>query len=162
MSRKILRLGKILGRRVFERSSRSLSLTRDGERLIGPARQMLEFNDETLRHFIEPPVAATLRLGVADDVIPHQLPRLLARFTRAYPGLQLELKTGMRCELLSALEAGGLHLAIAKRDGCGPARRAGKVRGSAAHEPPPTQASIMREKPQGSTACQTIKHIGIV
>ena len=78
VSQKILRLEEILGRRVFERSSRSLSLTLDGERLMGPARQMLEFNNETVRQFIEPPVVGTLRLGVADDFIPHQLPRLLS------------------------------------------------------------------------------------
>jgi len=117
VSQKILRLEEILGRRVFERSSRSLSLTLDGERLMGPARQMLEFNNETVRQFIEPPVVGTLRLGVADDFIPHQLPRLLARFARSYPGIQLELKTGMSCELLSSLEDGALDLAVAKRDG---------------------------------------------
>lgn len=117
VSQKILRLEEILGRRVFERSSRSLSLTQDGERLIGPARRMLAFNDETLRQFVEPPVAGTLRLGVAEDFIPHQLPRLLARFARAYPGIQLELTTGMSCNLLAQLEAEALDLAIAKRDG---------------------------------------------
>ncbi|HXP95841.1 MAG TPA: LysR substrate-binding domain-containing protein [Telmatospirillum sp.] len=117
VSQKILRLEGILGRRVFERSSRSLSLTRDGERLMVLARQMLDFNDEAIRQFVLPPVAGKLRLGVADDFIPHQLPRLLARFTRAYPGIQLELKTGMSCELRSALERDDLDLAIAKRDG---------------------------------------------
>jgi hypothetical protein len=40
-------------------------------------------------------IVGTLRLGVADAFIPHQLSRLLARFTRAYPGIQRELKTGM-------------------------------------------------------------------
>jgi DNA-binding transcriptional LysR family regulator len=117
VSQKILRLESLLGHRVFDRSSRSLSLTRDGERLLGPARRMLDLNDETVRQFVEPPVIGRLRLGVADDFIPHQLPRLLARFARAYPGIQLELKTGMSCELLSSLEQGQLDLAIAKRDG---------------------------------------------
>lgn len=117
VSQKILRLEEILGRRVFERSSRSLSLTQDGERLIGPARRMLEFNDETIRQFVEPPVTGRLRLGVADDFIPHQLPRLLARFARTYPGIQLELTTGLSCDLLTRLEAETLDLAIAKRDG---------------------------------------------
>jgi DNA-binding transcriptional LysR family regulator len=117
VSQKILRLEEALGCRVFERSSRSLSLTREGERLMGPARRMLELNDETIRRFVEPPVAGKLRLGIADDFIPHQLPRLLARFQRAYPNIQLELKTAMSCELLAALVDGQLDLAIAKRDG---------------------------------------------
>ena len=117
VSQKILRLETLLGCRVFERSSRSLSLTREGERLMAPARRMLEMNDETLRQFVEPPVSGKLRLGIADDFIPHQLPRLLARFARTYPNVQLELRTAMSCELLTALVDGQLDLAIAKRDG---------------------------------------------
>jgi DNA-binding transcriptional LysR family regulator len=70
VSQKILRLEEALGCRVFERSSRSLSLTREGERLMAPARRMLELNDETIRRFVEPPVAGKLRLGIADDGSP--------------------------------------------------------------------------------------------
>lgn len=117
VSQKILRLEELVGRRVFERSSRALSLTSDGERLMGLARRMLALNDEAVRQFVDPPVTGRLRLGVADDFIPHQLPRLLARFARGYPGIQLELATGMSCDLLAALERGELDLAIAKRDG---------------------------------------------
>jgi DNA-binding transcriptional LysR family regulator len=69
MSQKILRLEELIGRRVFERSSRSLSLTHDGERLLGAARRMIEFNDETMRQFAEPVIAGTLRLGITDDFI---------------------------------------------------------------------------------------------
>ncbi|MTJ80271.1 MAG: LysR family transcriptional regulator [Telmatospirillum sp.] len=117
VSQKISRLEGVLGCRLFDRTSRSLALTADGERLMGPARRMLEVNDETVRQFVTPRVVGRLRLGVADDFIPHQLPRLLARFTRACPGLSLELTTAMSCELLSLLEDGRLDLAIAKRDG---------------------------------------------
>lgn len=117
VSQKILRLEETLGRRVFERTSRSLALTRDGERLLGAAQRMLAFNDETVRQFFEPTASGRLRLGVADDFIPHQLPRLLARFARSYPGIQLELRTGLSCDLLRGLEDGELDIAIAKRDG---------------------------------------------
>lgn len=117
VSQKILRLEEILGRRVFQRSSRALSLTADGERLLGAARQILDLADETVRQFAGPAVAGTLRLGVAEDFIPHQLPRLLARFARSHPGIELELTTGLSCALLAALEDGAVDLAIAKRDG---------------------------------------------
>ncbi|MDY0884940.1 LysR substrate-binding domain-containing protein [Dongia soli] len=117
VSQKILRLEETLGCRVFDRNSRGLSLTRDGERLLTAARQMLAFNDETVRQFIEPSVVGRLRLGIADDFIPHQLPRLLARFARSYPGIDLELTTGLSCDLLCGLEAEQLDLALAKRDG---------------------------------------------
>ncbi len=77
VSQKVLRLEEILDRRVFDRTSRSLSLTRDGERLLVSARRMLEFNDAVMRELREPQAAGTLRLGISEDFIPGQLPSLL-------------------------------------------------------------------------------------
>jgi DNA-binding transcriptional LysR family regulator len=58
VSVQIKRLEEILGRKVFERTSRSLALTRAGETLLGYARRILELNDESVRRIAEPPVAA--------------------------------------------------------------------------------------------------------
>ena len=117
VSQKVLRLEEILGRRVFDRTSRSLSLTRDGERLLVSARRLLEFNDATLRELREPPAVGTLRLGICEDFVPGQLPGLLARFGRAYPGVHLDLMTGLSCELLAAHDEGRIDAVIAKKDG---------------------------------------------
>lgn len=115
VSQKILRLEDVLGTRVFERSSRSLALTADGERLLAPARRLIALNDETLRQFRAPRAIGRIRLGVADDFIPHQLPGLLARFGRHYPGIHVELRTGMSCDLSDAMARGEMDLAIVQR-----------------------------------------------
>ncbi|CAH2602263.1 LysR family transcriptional regulator [Rhodovastum atsumiense] len=117
VSQKVLRLEEILGRRVFERTSRSLSLTGEGEQLLAGARRMLEFNDALMRQLREPPRIGTLRLGISEDFVPGELPRLLARFSRLHPGVQVDLMTGLSCELLAACDAGRLDAAIAKKDG---------------------------------------------
>ncbi|MCS0495152.1 LysR substrate-binding domain-containing protein [Ancylobacter sp. MQZ15Z-1] len=117
VSQKILRLEDMLGRRLFERTSRSLYLTRDGEAFLVSARRIIELNDATVRGLLEPAPFGSLRLGVAEDFIPRQLPALLARFARLYPQVQLELRTGLSCELLEAYDAGALDVVIAKRDG---------------------------------------------
>lgn len=117
VSQKVLRLEEILGRRVFNRTSRSLSLTGDGERLLVAARRLLEFNDSLLRDLHEPEACGTLRLGISEDFIPAQLPALLARFGRIYPNVHLELMTGLSCQLLQAYDAGRLDAVIAKKDG---------------------------------------------
>ncbi|PKU26138.1 LysR substrate-binding domain-containing protein [Telmatospirillum siberiense] len=117
ISQKVLRLEEILDRRVFNRTSRSMSLTREGERLLAAARQLLEFNDSLLRDLREPDTAGTLRLGISEDFIPAQLPALLARFGRIYPGVHLELMTGLSCRLLEAYDGGLLDAVIAKKDG---------------------------------------------
>ncbi len=117
VSQKVLRLEEILDRRVFDRTSRSLTLTRDGEHLLVAARRMLEFNDSLVRELREPPAAGELRLGISEDFVPRELPKLLARFNRLYPSVTLDLMTGLSCELLTAYDAGRLDAVIAKKDG---------------------------------------------
>ena len=116
VSQKILKLEDLLGRRVFERTSRSLTLTREGEQLLVMARRILELNDLAVRSLLEPTVGS-LRLGVSEDFVPHLLPGMLARFQRLYPGLHMELRTGLSCELLAAYDAGQLDTVIAKKSG---------------------------------------------
>lgn len=117
VSQKVLRLEEILQRRVFERTSRSLALTRDGETLLVAARRMIEFNDGLMRQMREPPCVGLLRLGISEDFIPAELPKLLARFTRLHPGMQIDLMTSLSCALLDAYDGGRLDAVIAKRDG---------------------------------------------
>jgi DNA-binding transcriptional LysR family regulator len=117
VSQKVLRLEEILQRRVFERTSRSLSLTHEGEQLLVAARRMLEFNDGIMRQMREPLRAGRLRLGVSEDFIPSELPKLLARFSRLHPGVRIDLMTGLSCDLLAAHDAGELDAVIAKKDG---------------------------------------------
>ena len=117
VSQKVLRLEEILDRRVFERTSRSLSLTRDGEQLLVSARRILELNDGVMRSLREPQAVGALRLGISEDFIPGQLPSLLARFSRTYPGVHVDLMTGLSCELLSAYDDGLIDAVIAKKDG---------------------------------------------
>ena len=115
ISLKIKRLEDLLGKRVFERTSRALSLTADGEVLLVYARRMLALNDEAVRRMIAPPVRGRLRLGVADHFVPQQLAAILSRFARTYPDLHLEVEVGRSQELRAACERGALDLAIAKR-----------------------------------------------
>lgn len=115
ISLKVKRLEDLLGRRVFDRTSRSLALTPQGEILLAYARRMLALNDEAVRRMIAPPVAGRLRLGVADHFVPQHLPAILARFRRTYPEVGLEVEVGRSHELRAAQEKGALDLVIGKR-----------------------------------------------
>src|SRR5258708_19296399 len=66
VSQKILRLEEILNRRVFDRTSRSLTLTRDGEQLLVTAGRMLESNDAFIRVLTRPPSLGHCPLGSHD------------------------------------------------------------------------------------------------
>ncbi len=115
ISLKIKRLEDVIGRRVFERTSRSLALTPDGEVLLTYARRLLSLNDEAVRRMIAPSVHGQLRLGVADHFVPQHLAPILARFARTYPEVQLEVEVGRSHDLRAACERGRLDLVIGKR-----------------------------------------------
>lgn len=116
VSMQIKRLEEVLGRRVFERSSRSLELTTDGALLLDYARRMLELNDESLRRIARPPVTGRARLGVTEYFVPNEVPRILARFAAAHPGVQLDVRMGLSRDLRVELDAGRLDAAIVRLD----------------------------------------------
>ena len=117
VSMQIKRLEEALGRRVFERTSRSLALTGEGELLLDYARRMLALNDESLRRLARPRVSGRARLGVTEYFVPNELPGILARFAAAHPGVQLEVRMGLSRDLRAELDAGKLDAAIVRLDG---------------------------------------------
>ena len=114
VSMQIKRLEETLGRRVFERSSRALALTSEGEVLLGYARRMLDLNDESLRTIARPRITGRARLGVTEYFVPNELPRILSRFAAAHPGVQLDVRMGLSRDLRLELEAGRLDAAIVR------------------------------------------------
>ncbi len=116
VSLKIRKLEEILGLRVFERTSRSLALTADGEVLLEYARRVLDLNDEAVQRLIGPDASGVLRLGVADYIAPRSLPLLLSRFNRHFPRIQVEVRTGLGMDLIPMLNRGELDLVICGRE----------------------------------------------
>ncbi|CAB3766927.1 LysR substrate-binding domain-containing protein [Paraburkholderia humisilvae] len=115
VSQKVLRLEEFLGLRLMERTSRSLSITPDGERVLVAGRRLLEQYDTFMRDLRKPPQLASLRLGVSENLVQTQLPLLLSRVRERYPHLQLELTTGSSQDLIVNHEAGLLDVVLAKR-----------------------------------------------
>jgi len=115
ISLRIGRLEGLVGRRILERTSRSVTLSRDGETLLSYARRIVALNEEAVRRLIAPPVAGRLRLGVADHFVPRGLTALLAGFATTHPDLRLEVEVGRSHELRASLAAGKLDLVLGKR-----------------------------------------------
>lgn len=115
ISVRIRKLEERLGRRLLARTSRSVTPTEEGEIFLGYARRMVDLNDEAVGRLVGGSPQGRLRLGMADYVIPHQLPNLLGRFNRLHPGVKMEMRTGLSLDLLPAYEQGDLDLVIACR-----------------------------------------------
>ncbi|HEY0340564.1 MAG TPA: LysR substrate-binding domain-containing protein [Steroidobacteraceae bacterium] len=115
VSQKIRRLEETIGRPVFDRSSRSLTLTSTGAQLLQGSRRLLELHDDLVRSLLDPVRSGRLRVGICEDFVPLQLSKLLARFMRLHPGVHLDLNTSLTHDLLSAFDRGELDLVIAMR-----------------------------------------------
>jgi DNA-binding transcriptional LysR family regulator len=124
VSLKVKRLEELLGgKRILERTSRSLALTDEGELLLGYARRILELNDETVRRIGAPPAEGQLRFGIAEYFVPQHLPGILAAYARRQPKVRIEVRVGTTAALTAALDAGELDLVVGKRDPSDPRGR---------------------------------------
>jgi len=120
ISLQVKRLEDQLGRAVFHRTPRSLMLTADGERLLGPARQLLRLNDTTIAELFEPDMIGAVRLGVPEDFATAHLPAVLAAFAKAHPLVELEVACDLTLNLLDAFHAGRFDLVLVKREPSAP------------------------------------------
>ena len=89
VSMQMKRLEERVGRPIFVRDGRASRLTDDGERLLDYARRIVKLNVEALAAFSDGELRGRVRLGVPDDYADRFLPEIMARFSRAYPGVEL-------------------------------------------------------------------------
>ena len=115
VSMQVKRLEAAVQRKLFERDSRNIALTADGEVLLGYARRMLRINDEVVSRFAEPDLAGLVRVGTPDDYATYLLPPVLSRFARSHPQVRVEVSTDNGLDLLPALAEGKLDLALVTR-----------------------------------------------
>lgn len=113
VSLKIQRLEALLGRKVFERTSRTLALTDEGELLLGYARRLIALNEEALRVVSGRTKGGHLNLGIAQQFGQKTLFRLLSRFRKTHPDITLGIETGMSGQLMQGLEDARFDVVVA-------------------------------------------------
>lgn len=116
ISLQVKRLEDQIGRAILARTPRSLALTPEGERLLGPARQLLRLNDAALAELFEPDITGRVRLGVPEDFATAHLPAVLAAFAEAHPLVELEVTCDLTLNLLDRFHAGAFDLVLVKRE----------------------------------------------
>lgn len=91
VSMQIKKLEEVLGRSVFQRDARSVSLTADGDMLLGYARRLLALNREAVSKFVMPDISGFVRLGSPDDFGERVLPSVLKRFSQSHPAIAVDV-----------------------------------------------------------------------
>ena len=122
VSQHIRKLEDAAGRRLFVRDTHRVTLTADGEAMIGFAHTILDTNQRAMRHFAGSQLRGRLRFGASEDFVSTRLPDLLKDFMRQHTLVDLELKVGVSAALYDYLDNGELDLMLAKR-------RSGDTRG---------------------------------
>jgi DNA-binding transcriptional LysR family regulator len=104
VSQQIKRLELETRRPLFRRTTRSVSLTDDGEMLLGDARRLLQLEEAARQRLGAPRLSGTVRLGVVEEVARGSLPTALGRFAVLHPG-GLRLYTSSK-RIIAAPETG--------------------------------------------------------
>jgi LysR family hydrogen peroxide-inducible transcriptional activator len=114
LSAQIQKLEALLRCPVFERTSRRVLVTPQGEVILRQARAVLAEAHRLLElaHCQDGPLAGPCRLGAIPTLGPYLFPRILRPIRAAYPALELVLSEAKTAELLDRLQAGTLDVAL--------------------------------------------------
>ena len=112
VSMQIKKLEESLGKTVFARDSRSVSLTNDGELLLGYARRILALSNEMMARFVMPEMAGTVCLGAPDDYGTLIMPQLLRRFAETHPNVSVNVIIETSDHLMPRFQQGQLDVMV--------------------------------------------------
>ena len=101
ISLQIKKLEERVGAQLIVRGGAKLELTPTGERMLVYARQILALNDQALSELSEPVISGRIRFGIPSEFATILLPRVLGRFSHAYPAVTLEIHCDLSRNLLA-------------------------------------------------------------
>jgi DNA-binding transcriptional LysR family regulator len=114
VSQQVRKLEITVGRQLFIRDTRSVTLTADGEAMAGFARSIIAAHQQAVGYFTGSGLAGRIRFGVTDDIALTQVPRILRDFRELYPRIDLELTVAQSASLHRRVESGHLDIAFVK------------------------------------------------
>jgi DNA-binding transcriptional LysR family regulator len=115
VSQHIRRLEQQVGRTLVARDTHSVSLTADGDAMIGFARNILAASEQAAAYFSGSRPRGRLRIGISDDLALTRLPQILRDFRRDYPLVDFDLTVDQSGFLHQRLEGDKLDVFIGKR-----------------------------------------------
>jgi DNA-binding transcriptional LysR family regulator len=115
VSQHIRRLEDATGRVLVNRDTHAVSLTAEGEAMIGFARSILAAHEQAVSYFSGARPHGRLRIGMSDDLALTRLPQILRDFRRDHPKVDLDLTVDQSGMLHRRLENDRLDLFVGKR-----------------------------------------------
>ncbi len=117
VSAHVTQLEQELGVPLFNRTTRSVSLTDPGRALLSHCKSMLADLETTVRELREENQVSRGRVSIGSTpaMLGRRLPPILASYLRQYPGVRLTLKEGFAKDVYASLAAGETDFAVGPR-----------------------------------------------
>ena len=112
VSLQIKRLEDVFGQPLFERNGRGVTLTSQGEQLVGYARRLLAMNDETWSRMTAPAFVGEINLGCPDDLLYPRVPSVMRAFAKSHPHVKVHLHSAQTVMLKERFTRGELDLIL--------------------------------------------------
>ncbi|MDF1607592.1 LysR substrate-binding domain-containing protein [Hoeflea sp. YIM 152468] len=112
VSMQIKRLEEQLGVSVFLRDARKVSLTHDGEVLLGYARRLIALNREAMSRFVSADVSGVVRIGSPSDYGETVLPSVLKLFAQSHPSVAVDVVIDVSSNLTKRFALGHIDIAL--------------------------------------------------
>lgn len=116
ISLQIARLEEILGKSLFMRDKRNVTLTLEGELFLGYAQKMLKLEEEMMHHFQKPSIKGEVTFGTPEDLATAYLPNILGNFVEAHPEILLNVHCEFTLDLLKGFDSQWYDLVLIKQD----------------------------------------------
>ena len=94
ISKRIAQLEQQIGKKLFDRIARQVSLTEAGSELLPRAQRILQEYDSALQAIndLSGEASGTLRLAISHHLGLHRLPPVLKQFAQQYPNVTLDIE----------------------------------------------------------------------
>lgn len=112
VSHKIKRLEESLGLNLLVRKAGQPLLSETGSRLKIYADRILAIHDEALASLSKRIITGKIRLGITEDTTSDGLARILGRFTRLFPDIEVRTHVTQSLSLQQELEDSQIDLAV--------------------------------------------------
>ncbi|MDB5522448.1 MAG: LysR family transcriptional regulator [Rhizobium sp.] len=117
VSMQIKKLEDAVGSALFDRGSRGVSLTKQGNTLLLKARRVILLLDETAASMRQPSLSGVVRIGIPEEYGSSVLPKALRNFDQLHPGVEIIVNFGRSSVLIDAMHGGKLDLAVVYEQG---------------------------------------------
>jgi DNA-binding transcriptional LysR family regulator len=104
-----------LGARLFDRDTRKLALTAEGERFVAYAERLISANSEALAALKAAVPGPVLRVGFTEYFEPERVAQLVRRLSHEWPSCRFELRIAQSSVLEQEFEAKRLDLVVVSR-----------------------------------------------